>query len=94
MIRYAVEVRHKSWFQDLAYNFLSNNNMCLVWSQLADIHTPPIVTSDYFYVILIGDRSIQEKDFGHLHIDGELDEISRVFEIPYSVCLTLPGLDP
>jgi uncharacterized protein YecE (DUF72 family) len=32
---YAVEVRHRSWFQDLAYNFLSNNNMCLVWSQLA-----------------------------------------------------------
>ena len=27
--RYAVEVRHRSWFQDLAYNFLSNNNMCL-----------------------------------------------------------------
>src|ERR687891_689478 len=41
--RYAVEVRHRSWFQDLAYNFLSNNNMCLVWSQLADLHTPPIV---------------------------------------------------
>jgi uncharacterized protein YecE (DUF72 family) len=61
--RYAVEVRHRSWFQDLAYNFLSNNNMCLVWSQLADIHTPPIVTSDFVYVRLIGDRSILEKDF-------------------------------
>jgi uncharacterized protein YecE (DUF72 family) len=41
--RYAVEVRHRSWFQDLAYNFFANNNMCLVWSQLADIKTPPIV---------------------------------------------------
>src|ERR687892_188476 len=33
--RYAVEVRHRSWFQDLAYNFFANNNMCLVWSKLA-----------------------------------------------------------
>jgi uncharacterized protein YecE (DUF72 family) len=23
--RYAVEVRHRSWFQDLAYNFFKNN---------------------------------------------------------------------
>ena len=27
---YAVEVRHRSWFQDLAYNFFANNNVC-VW---------------------------------------------------------------
>jgi uncharacterized protein YecE (DUF72 family) len=53
--RYAVEVRHRSWFQDLAYNFFRNNQMCLVWSQLADIRTPPIVTSDFVYVRLIGE---------------------------------------
>jgi uncharacterized protein YecE (DUF72 family) len=29
--RYAVEVRHTSWFQDLAYNFFSNNDICMVW---------------------------------------------------------------
>jgi uncharacterized protein YecE (DUF72 family) len=45
--RYAVEVRHHSWFQDLAYNFFVNNNLCMVWSQLARIRTPPIVTSDF-----------------------------------------------
>ena len=28
--RYAVEVRHPSWFQDLAYNFFANNGICLV----------------------------------------------------------------
>ncbi len=53
--RYAVEVRHRSWFQDLAYNFFKNNQMCFVWTQLADIKTPPIVTSDFVYVRLIGD---------------------------------------
>ena len=80
-IRYAVEVRHRSWFQDLAYNFLANNNMCLVWSQLADIKTPPIVTSDFVYVRLIGDRSIHEKDFGTVQIDRikEMKKVARNF---------------
>jgi uncharacterized protein YecE (DUF72 family) len=80
--RYAVEVRHRSWFQDLAYNFLSNNNMCLVWSQLADIHTPPIVTTNFVYVRLIGDRSIHEKDFGRIQIDRikEMKKVARNFK--------------
>ena len=79
--RYAVEVRHRSWFQDLAYNFFRNNGMCLVWSQLADIRTPLIVTSDFVYVRLIGDRSIQEKDFGHIQIDRikEMKKLARNF---------------
>jgi uncharacterized protein YecE (DUF72 family) len=60
VFRYAVEVRHRSWYQDLAYNFFANNNMCLVWSQLADIHTPPIVTSDFVYVRFIADSYVME----------------------------------
>ena len=32
--RYTVEVRHPSWFSDLAYNFFSNNNICMTWDQL------------------------------------------------------------
>jgi uncharacterized protein YecE (DUF72 family) len=72
--RYAVEVRHNSWFQDLAYNFFTDNNICMVWSQLANIRTPPIVTTDFLYIRFIGDRSIQEKDFGILQKD-------RIFEM-------------
>jgi uncharacterized protein YecE (DUF72 family) len=67
--RYAIEVRHQSWFQDLAYNFFADNNLCLVWSQLAKIRTPPIVTTDFLYVRFIGDRSIDEKDFGKIQYD-------------------------
>ena len=80
--RYAVEVRHRSWFQDLAYNFFANNNMCLVWSQLADIRTPPIVTSDFVYGRLIGDRSIHERDFGRIQIDRikEMKKVARTFK--------------
>lgn len=67
--RYAVEVRHNSWFQDLAYNFFTDNNICMVWSQLANIRTPPIVTTDFLYIRFIGDRSIQERDFGSIQKD-------------------------
>jgi uncharacterized protein YecE (DUF72 family) len=67
--RYAVEVRHLSWFQDLAYNFFADNNVCMVWSQLAGMRTPPIVTTDFLYVRFIGDRSIDEKDFGKIQKD-------------------------
>ncbi|MFZ0202261.1 MAG: DUF72 domain-containing protein, partial [Nitrososphaeraceae archaeon] len=71
--RYAVEVRHQSWFQDLAYNFFADNDLCLVWSQLAKIRTPPIVTTDFLYVRFIGDRSIDEKDFGKIQKDRVLE---------------------
>ncbi len=71
--RYGVEVRHSSWFQDLAYNFFANNDICLVWSQLAELQTPPIVTTDFLYLRFIGDRSIHEKDFGRIQIDRVLE---------------------
>ena len=71
--RYAVEVRHSSWFQDLAYNFFANNEICMVWSQLAEIQTPPILTTDFLYLRFIGDRSIQEKDFGRIQLDRVLE---------------------
>jgi uncharacterized protein YecE (DUF72 family) len=82
--RYAVEVRHPSWFQDLAYNFFANNDICMVWSQLARMSTPPIVTSDFLYIRFIGDRSINEKDFGKIQKDRIIemkqwaDEIKQV----------------
>jgi uncharacterized protein YecE (DUF72 family) len=74
--RYAIEVRHRSWFQDLAYSFFSNNDICLVWSQLDEIKTPPVVTTDFLYLRLVGDRSIQDKDFGRIQID-RTDEIRK-----------------
>ena len=71
--RYAVEVRDRSWFQDLAYNFFANNNICMVWSQLGELRTPPIVTTDFLYLRFIGDRSIDEKDFGKIQKDRVME---------------------
>lgn len=69
--RYAVEVRHPSWFSDLAYNFFSNNNICMVWNQLDKIQSPDIVTTNFIYLRLIGDRSIKETDFGRIQKNRE-----------------------
>ena len=67
--RYAIEVRNKSWFDKTVYKLLSDNNICLAWSQLDTIQTPPELTSDFLYLRFIGDRSIVEKDFGRIQKD-------------------------
>ncbi len=64
--RYAIEVRHHSWFNELVYNYLKEKNYCLVWSQQEDLVTPPIITTDFLYLRLIRDRSIDERDFGKI----------------------------
>jgi uncharacterized protein YecE (DUF72 family) len=65
--RYALEVRNKSWFDNKnVYKLLSDNNICLAWSQLDTIQTPAELTSDFAYLRFIGDRSIDEKDFGRI----------------------------
>jgi hypothetical protein len=33
------------------------------------LQTPPIVTSDFVYLRLIGDRRLAESKFGKMHID-------------------------
>ena len=38
--RYEVEVRHSSWFQDLAYNFFANNDLCLGLEPASGIANP------------------------------------------------------
>jgi len=74
--RYAIEFRHKSWFDKMVYKLLSDNNICLAWSQLDIIQTPPELTSDTVYLLYIGDRSKNEKDFGTVQKD-RLTELNR-----------------
>ena len=47
----------------------------MVWSQLAGIRTP-IVSSDFLHIRFIGDRTIQEKDFGKIQKD-RVSEMKR-----------------
>ena len=41
----------------------------MVWSQMDRLQTPPIVTSDFVYLRLIGDRRLSDDQFGSLQID-------------------------
>jgi hypothetical protein len=56
----------------------------MVWSQLARLSTPPVVTTDFLYIRFIGDRSIDEKEFGKIQKDRVLemkqwaDELKKV----------------
>jgi uncharacterized protein YecE (DUF72 family) len=72
--RYAVEARQTSWFNEAFYDLLRANKICLVWNQLEAVRAPPVVTTDFVYIRLIGDRSIDEKDFGTIQHDRS-DEI-------------------
>ena len=41
----------------------------MTWNQLDTMIAPPVVTADFVYIRLIGDRSIQEHDFGKIQKD-------------------------
>ena len=71
--RYAIEFRHQSWFERSVYRLLSDNNISLAWSQLDDIQTPTELTSDFVYLRFIGDRSIDEREFGRIQKDRSKD---------------------
>jgi uncharacterized protein YecE (DUF72 family) len=62
--RFPVEGRHHSWFTDDAIDYLREKNICLVWNDVQGVHNPLLLTTDMFYVRLIGDRSITESQFG------------------------------
>jgi uncharacterized protein YecE (DUF72 family) len=78
--RYAIEVRHHSWFTKEVYDLLKKNEICLVWSQLDAIRTPPKLTTDFFYLRFIGDKRVEEKDSSKIQ-KNRLKEIERWAEV-------------
>jgi uncharacterized protein YecE (DUF72 family) len=46
----------------------------MVWSQMDRLQTPPVVTSDFVYLRLIGDRRLEENQFDKIRID-RIEEI-------------------
>jgi hypothetical protein len=46
----------------------------MVWSQRAELRTPPIATTDFLYLrFIIGDRTIDEKNFGRIQKDRVME---------------------
>lgn len=69
--RYAIEVRHDSWFHRDVYDLLKKHGICLAWSQLDAIQTPPEITTDFVYLRFTGYRGL-----GRAQKDG-LREMER-----------------
>ena len=76
--RYAIEFRDPSWFNDKVYDYLKDDKITLTWSIRDELKTPPIVTSDQIYIRFIGDRSIDDKDFGKIVKDKKKEMIEYV----------------
>lgn len=74
--RYAIEVGHDSWFTKEVYDLLKKHKICLAWSQQDAIQTPAEITTDFLYLRLIGDKSVDEKDSPKVQKD-RLKEIER-----------------
>ena len=57
--RWAVELRHASWWDASTYRMLEDAEVTLVWSALADgFRTPPVATTRSLYLRLFGDRAL------------------------------------
>jgi len=89
--RYAIEFRHKSWFNDEVYRLLKEHKICFVWSVLEDLLIPAETTTDFIYLRFIGDRSIDEKDFGIIKKDRTKEtrlwagKVKKAGDIPLAI---------
>jgi uncharacterized protein YecE (DUF72 family) len=59
-MRYAIEFRHKSWFNPATEKLLASNNICQAWAINQYLTTPATLTSDIVYLRLVGDRKLTE----------------------------------
>ena len=58
--KHAIEFRHKSWFTPDVYSLLEKNNIAMGWSLNQYVETPPVMTADFIYLRMVGDREITE----------------------------------
>lgn len=57
--RWAVELRHASWWDDATYDALRRAKVALVWSAWdGKQRTPPVATTDRLYLRIFGDRKL------------------------------------
>lgn len=60
--RLAVELRHESWWTPATYRALEAAGAALVWSVTEFGRAPPVMTADWGYARLIGDRALTRFD--------------------------------
>jgi len=61
-VRHAIEFRSQTWFNDEVSSMLQEYNIAAVWSQNQYLTTPTLVTTNFAYVRLVGERDIDKFD--------------------------------
>ena len=90
-LRYAVEVRHRSWLKEDLYQTLAARNVALVMSDLYYMPRKPVRTANFAYIRLLGDRRQIPRDMGEIVQDrtGDLvfwrDQILTLRDEGYDV---------
>jgi uncharacterized protein YecE (DUF72 family) len=74
--RHAIEFRHDSWFRQDVYKLLESKNLSFCWSITQYVTTPHMVTSDFIYTRMVGERDITK--FNEIQKDRskQMNEIS------------------
>ncbi len=72
-LRYAVEVRHRSWLDDPLFDALRARNVALVMSDLYYMPRLAVPTADFAYIRLLGDRRKIPGDQGEVVQDRAAD---------------------
>lgn len=70
----AVELRHKSWWREETYAMLRESGAALVWSTNETGRAPPVITADFVYARLVGDRALDDVGGRWTHIQRRQDE--------------------
>lgn len=78
--RLAVELRDASWWHEATYRALSDANAALVWSYTQYGRAPAVVTADFLYARLVGDRAISRFDRVQRDHTDEMQFWKRRFE--------------
>ena len=69
--KYAIEFRDISWFSDYIYSLLEKHNITIAWSDTPFVPRNYKLTDRNVYLRLIGDRSINESEFGKISVNKE-----------------------
>ena len=67
--RYVVEVRDERWLNNDFYSLLRTNNVALAWVDSPNMPLSKILTSDFLYIRLEGDRSKVKGTIGTIEAD-------------------------
>ncbi len=74
-LKFAVEIRNKSWLSDKLFDFLSSRNIALCQIEHAWMPRISKTTADFMYLRFLGDRKQISDDYSYIRIerDSELD---------------------